>query len=99
VDVGADILAVRVEPAVAGVDPHPDADDGVVRPGLGREGLLRVDHGGDGVSGPREDEEEPVAFALVLDATPRGDSRPDELAMTLEDGLPPIGAERLGEGC
>ena len=26
VDVGADVLAVRVEPAVAGVDPHPDAD-------------------------------------------------------------------------
>jgi hypothetical protein len=61
-----DVLAVRVERAVAGVQPHPDTDLGAVGPGLGRKVALGVDRGGHASAHVREHGEDPVALGLLL---------------------------------
>ena len=48
VDVGPDVLAIRIERAVAGVEAHPDADRDAVRPRLRGETPLGVDRRRDG---------------------------------------------------
>jgi hypothetical protein len=96
-DVRADVLAVRVEPAVAGVDSHSDAHRRIVRPGLGGECHLGGSRRGDGLRRPAEDGEEGVAFRLLFVAVGLRDRCPDQLPMAGQDRGPAIVAQVLGE--
>ena len=58
------------------VEPHPDAERDVVRPGLRGESPLGVDGGRDRVGCPPEDGEEAVALGLLLVAADRRDAAP-----------------------
>ena len=67
VDVHADV-ALFDQPGLAGVQAHADAHLGVVRPGLGGQLLLHLDHRVDGVGGAGEGGEEGVALGVDLPA-------------------------------
>ena len=96
-DVGADVLAVRVERAVAGVEAHPDPDLGAVRPGLRGEVALGVDRGGHAAGHLGEDREDAVALGLLLVPAGRPDRRPDDLAVAGEERRPGVDRQRLRE--
>jgi hypothetical protein len=91
VDVVANVRAVGVDDALAGVEAHPDADHGVWRPRLGGEGALGVHGRRDGRRSPGEGHEEAVTLRPDLHAVVGGQRRPDDRTVAVEQGRPAIG--------
>jgi hypothetical protein len=95
-DVGADVLAIGIEHPVAAVESHSDPERRPVRPRLFGQAPLGVDSGSDGIGRPAEHRDEGVALGLLLVAVDRPDRRPNQLAMTRQEGGPSLAAQLLG---
>ena len=96
-DIGPDVQALRVEHALARVEPHPHPDGRRSRPRLGAQRPLRVDHRVERRRSVGEHREEPVALDLELLAAVRGERCPDQLPVPRQDGRPARGAEGLDQ--
>ena len=84
VDVEPDEAAAGLA-RLAGVEAHPDAIAGVVRPRLGGERALRLDGRRDRRPGAGEDDEERVALGALLDPGVRGERRAQDRPMALAE--------------
>ncbi len=73
-----------LESDVAGVEAHPDADPGPVRPRLALERSLAVDGRRDRVARALEHDEEAVALSPTLIATMGHEGGPEQLAVAPE---------------
>jgi hypothetical protein len=96
VDVGSHVAAVGIQPAVARVDPHPNADGRVFGPRLVGERALSVDGCRDRIRRSLEGDEKPVTFGRDLDAVVVRDGAADQLSVASQDRAPAI-AESLGK--
>ena len=89
-------VALGPEARVAGVHAHPDTHLGALRPRFGRQRALRGQGGGDGAGRRGKGDEEGIALGPDLDATLRGEGRPEELLVARKDRRPSL-AVRLEE--
>jgi hypothetical protein len=86
VNVHAEVVLVRVD-RLAGVHPHADAQLGVGRPGIGRDGALRRDRCVSSRGRVLEGDKELVSAHVDFDPVPLGNRRANEVPMLDEHFL------------